>query len=265
MSDPMEFELWQVLVLAALQGVAEFLPISSSGHLVVLAPLLFGGHTVPPDMTDLSIVLHLGTLASILLYYRRQIMRLLGEDRRTIGLLIVGTLPACIVGVSIKLFFEDVLESPLLAGCMFPLTGAMLLWVARRPSGTTPYQAIRWRDSLFIGCCQAMAILPGLSRSGWTIGAGLATGLERPSAATYSFLLAIPAIAGAGLIEALSLLKHRPETPLVLMFAGAAVSFVVGLVSLWWLERWLARGRLHWFAWYCFAIGAAVIAWQAAV
>jgi undecaprenyl-diphosphatase len=258
----MEFTLWQVLVLAIVQGVAEFLPISSSGHLVVLAPLLFGGRSTPPGMTDLNIVLHVGTLGSILAYYRRRIFRLIGEDRRAIGLILLGTVPAGVVGVTVKLFFESLIESPLLAGFMLPCTGAMLLWVSKRPEGAIEYRDLAWRDSLLIGCAQALAILPGLSRSGWTIGAGLSTGLSRQAATTYSFLLAIPAIAGAGLIETLSLLKHPPQTDLSLMLVGAAVSFVVGIGSLWWLERWLARGRLHWFAWYCIVLGAGVIAWQ---
>ena len=107
------------------------------------------------------------------------------------------------------------------------------------------------------------AILPGLSRSGSTIGAGLGVGLTRPAAVTYSFLLAIPALAGAGLLEGLSIYaKGPPPVPLSWLFAGGGVSFVVGLAALYSLERVLQRGWLHWLGWYCIALGVAVTAWQ---
>jgi undecaprenyl-diphosphatase len=260
----MQFSLWQIIVLAVIQGIAEFLPISSSGHLVVLAPLLFGGSKTPPDMIELSIVLHLGTLGSIVLYYFRRIARLLGEDRRTIGLLIVSTLPAVVVGLTIKQWFEHVLESPLVAGCMFPVTGLALLWALRQPAGQTEYRDLSWRGALWIGISQAAAILPGLSRSGSTIAAGLGSGLTRSSAATYSFLMAIPAIAGAGVLEGLSLLKDGGglKTPYGYLAIGAAIPFVIGLGAIWLLERLLKHGRLHWFAWYCIALGIAIVVWQ---
>ncbi|MDX1945318.1 MAG: undecaprenyl-diphosphate phosphatase [Pirellulaceae bacterium] len=259
------FAPWQVVVLAIVQGIAEFLPISSSGHLVVLAPLLFGQRTAPEGMTDLSIVLHLGTLGSILVYYRQRIARLFAEDRRTLGLLIVGTLPAVVVGLPLKLWLEPVLESPLVAGFLFPVTGLAILWAMRRPEGTTEYRDLSWSRALLIGTAQAAAILPGLSRSGSTISAGLGVGLSRSAAATFSFLLAIVAICGAGVLEGIDLAKAdspRLATSPGLLAVGAAISFVVGLGALALLDRMLQRGQLQWFAWYCFALGAAVIGWQ---
>src|SRR5262245_42965604 len=137
----MPFSLWQVLILAVLQGIAEFLPISSDGHLVVVAPLLFGGSTPPPDMTTLNIALHVGTLGSILVYYHRRIVRLLGEDRWTLGLIVLGTIPAVLVGLSIKLLDgEWLIEQPLLAGLMLPVTGATLLWISRQPERHGEYR-----------------------------------------------------------------------------------------------------------------------------
>jgi undecaprenyl-diphosphatase len=262
----MEFSLWQVLVLAVVQGIAEFLPISSDGHLVIVAPLLFGQSESPPGLLGVSIALHIGTLGSILLYYHKRIARLLAQDRRTIGLILVGTIPAGLLGIAIKLWAERLVESPLLAGLMLPVTGAALLWSSRQPAGSTEYNAMSWRDSLVIGICQAAAILPGLSRSGSTIAAGLGAGLTRPAAVTYSFLLAIPALAGAGLLEVLSIVaKGSPPVPLTWLFAGGTVSLVVGLTALWSLERVLQRGWLHWFGWYCIGLGAVVIAWQLAL
>jgi undecaprenyl-diphosphatase len=262
------FELWQVVVLAVVQGVTEFLPISSDGHLAIIRPLLFAPGSAPPDAMDLTIVLHLGTLGSILAYYFRRIVRLMSEDRRVIGLLVIGTLPAIGVVLAGKWLggdqFETTLQSPLLAGCMLPVTGLALLLALRNTGGTREYQSLTWLDSVLIGVCQAAAILPGLSRSGTTISAGLGLGMKRSAAATYSFLLAIPALAGAGVYEAASIIKDdKPlsATPAFLVI-GAAVSFVVGLAAIWSLERLLARGQLQWLAWYCIALGGGVIAWQ---
>jgi undecaprenyl-diphosphatase len=264
----MQFSLWQVAVLAVLQGVTEFLPISSDGHLVVVRPLLFPAGSAPQDAMDLTIVLHIGTLGSILVYYFRRIMRLLGEDRKVLWLLAVGTLPAVVLVLVCKKLmdqqFEAILQSELLAGLMLPVTGLALLWAMRQKPGSREYRELTWRDALVIGVCQATAILPGLSRSGTTISAGLGVGMTRTAAATYSFLLAIPALAGAGLYEAVSLLKDghplsaKPEH----LAIGAAISLVVGLAAIWSLERLLQRGQLQWLAWYCIGLGAAVVVWQ---
>lgn len=253
-----------LMLLAVVQGIAEFLPISSSGHLVVLGHWLGGSKGELPDLNDVNIVLHLGTLGSIVLFYHRQILELLTSDRRVIWLMFIGTLPAVVVGLPLKLLFDDVLNSPLVAGCLFPFTGIALLWSARYSNGTGDYRQMTWRDALFVGCCQAVAILPGLSRSGTTIAAGLTRKLDRPSAATFSFLLAIPAILGAGVLEALSMLKDGklPETPVSHLLIGAAVSFVIGLGAIWLLNRWLQRGRIHLFAWYCIVLGIVVVGWQ---
>lgn len=260
----MQLSAWQILILAIVQGITEFLPISSSGHLVIAAGVLSPQNGQLPDVGDVNIVLHLGTLASILVFYAQRIRRLMGEDRRVVGLLVVGTLPAVIVGLPLKLFFDQVLESPLLAGCMLPVTGLILIIASRQPLAEETYQTMSYGRALLIGAAQALAILPGLSRSGTTIAAGMTLGLAPRSAATFSFLLAIPAIAGAGvLIEIVHLLKGAPlTTPWEQLVAGAFISFGVGLGALWWLVRWLEKGRLQWFAWWCIPVGVAVIVWQ---
>ena len=257
-------DLWQIIVLAAVQGVTEFLPISSDGHLVVVAPLLYGSSTPPPGIAAMTIVLHMGTLLSILVFYWRRALRLLGEDRRVLGLIVVGTIPAVLVGVPIKFFFEPMLESVWLAGLMLPVTGLALLWLKRFPADGKDYREMSIGDAWWIGMFQAAAILPGISRSGTTISTGVTRGLSRSSAATFSFLMAIPAIAGAGVLEILKqmLKPSGPPLPLAHALIGGGVAFVVGLVALWWLHLWLQRGRLHWFAWYCMALGACVLAWQ---
>lgn len=255
--------LLEIILLSIVQGIGEFLPISSSGHVVVLATLFDQlGHPIPDKIT-VNIALHLGTLLSILVVYWRRIVGLLGRDRRVIGLLLVGTLPAALFGVYLKTQLENSLESVLVAGCMFPITGLMLLWAARRQPGELTCRQLTYRHALVIGVFQAFAIFPGISRSGSTIIAGLAIGLRREEAATFSFLLAIPAILGAGLLEDLHLLRGSPSAePLGLLGLGMALSFAIGLVSLWWLLRWLEQGRLHLFAWWVLLLGPLVIAWQ---
>jgi undecaprenyl-diphosphatase len=252
------------VVLGAIQGVTEFLPISSDGHLAV-AEAIYESLTAQhiPDALGLNIVLHAGTLAAILIVYREKLWRLLGQDRRVIGLLLVGTLPAVVVGLPLHKWGGEWLTNPLLTGLMLPLTGALLLWGARQPVGELEYADIGYRRALVIGLFQAAAILPGISRSGTTISAGLALGLKREAAATFSFLLAVPAVAGACLLELKDMLwessgqiDYRP------LLAGAVTSLLVGLIALAWLLKWLQQGRLHLFAWWCMALGAAVVIWQ---
>jgi undecaprenyl-diphosphatase len=260
-----QFELWQVLVLAVVQGITEFLPISSDGHLALAEPLIWQSSQPRPNAMDLTIVLHMGTLGSILVYYRERIWRLLGEDRRVLWLMCVGTVPAVALVLTDKFLFDEWIESTLkntlLTGCMLMASGSMLLIAQRVGKGSRDYRSLRTYESVLIGCAQATAILPGLSRSGTTISSALALGLSRPAAATYSFLLAIPALAGAGVYKGYSMLKH-PEalsTSPANLTIGCLVSFLVGLVAIAVLTRVLARGRLHYFAWYCIVLGVVVI------
>lgn len=260
-----QFELWQVLVLAVVQGITEFLPVSSDGHLALAEPLIWQSGAPRPNAMDLTIVLHLGTLGSILVYYRQRIWRLLGEDRWVLWLLCVGTVPAVALVLTDKLllneWIESTLKSTLLTGCMLIVTGSMLIVAQRLGTGNRDYRSLRTYESVLIGCAQATAILPGLSRSGTTISSGLALGLSRPGAAAYSFLLAIPALAGAGVYKGYDMLKH-PEalsTSPLNMAIGCLVSFLVGLVAIAALTRVLAHGRLHYLAWYCIGLGIVVI------
>jgi undecaprenyl-diphosphatase len=248
------------------QGITEFLPISSDGHLAITEPLIWTSTQPRPNAMDLTIVLHLGTLASILVYYRRGIWLLLGEDRRALWLIAIGTIPAVVLVLIAKVLLDDYLEpilkSTLLAGFMLPVTGLALLLGQRASGGQRHYRDLSIVESLLIGCAQACAILPGRSRSGSTISAALPLGLSRRSAATFSFLLAIPALAGAGVYEAFSMLKDREplSTSPTNLAIGAAVSCIVGLGAIAILTRVLERGRLHYFAWYCMGLGVVVIA-----
>jgi undecaprenyl-diphosphatase len=261
--------LWEIILLAIVQGLTEFLPVSSSGHLVVANAVLEALGSAPvEDLLEVSIVLHLGTLLAVLVFYRREIVRLLGADRRALTPLLIGTIPAVIVGLAIKKgpwegLAKTVLENPLVAGLMFPVTAGVLWWVSRREPGEGDYPQLSWFRALGVGLLQAAAILPGISRSGFTIAAGLGVGLGRQASATFAFLLAIPVIAGAGLLEGLEAMQAESTgtAPLNLL-VGFLVSFGVGWVALRLLVGLVERGRLAWFAYYLVPLGIGVVAWQ---
>ncbi|HMP06868.1 MAG TPA: undecaprenyl-diphosphate phosphatase [Lacipirellulaceae bacterium] len=265
--------LLEILILAVVQGLTEFLPVSSSGHLVVANALLEAAGRAPaPDLLEVSIVLHLGTLAAVLLFYRREIARLFAADRRAIPLLLVGTIPAAVVGVGIKKGLHPatqklVLESPLVAGLCFFVTAALLGFSSRRTPGERSYVELSPGRAFGIGLLQALAILPGVSRSGATIAGGLMADLRRDHAAAFAFLLAIPAIGGAGLLEGLDMAKQirltgATSTPPAVLAAGFLASMVVGLGALALLLRWLRGGRLGLFTYYLVPLGVAVTVWQ---
>lgn len=255
--------LTKILLLAVVQGVTEFLPISSSGHLVILANWLNQDADMPLEINDVNIVLHVGTLLSILLFYQRRVWKLFSDDRRLVIPLIVGTIPAVALGVPAKLWFESYLESALLAGCLLVVTGLLLIAVGRMKRGARELTEMTLGRSFLIGISQALAILPGLSRSGATISAGMAQRFAPQAAATFSFLLAIPVLVGAGLIELISLVrKGSSGTPPGHLALGMLVSFLVGLGSLWVLVQLLERGRFQWFAIWCIPLGTGVVVWQ---
>ncbi len=260
---------FEIILLAIVQGITEFLPISSDGHLAVVNALLEArGRTGAPDLMETTIVLHLGTLASVLVFYRRDIVRVLTTERRAILPLIVATIPAAIVGLGIEKGLPDsvskpLLESPLLAGLGFLVTAAALWFLGRRPDDGLDYPETTIGKALAIGVAQATAILPGVSRSGMTISSGVALGLRRESAAAFSFLMAIPVIGGAGLLKIVDAVdKGTTSTPLSTLALGFVVSMLVGLAALAVLLKMLRRGRLELFAYYLVPLGVAVTAWQ---
>lgn len=259
---------FEIIILAIVQGITEFLPISSDGHLVLANELLrTWGRSVPDDQLEVTIVLHLGTLAAVLVYFRREIWRVLTSERRAIAPIVVATIPAVIVGLGIKKGLPDsvskpLLESLLLAGLGFLVTAAALWFLGRRREGTLDYPELPLGRAFAIGVAQATAILPGVSRSGTTISSSVAAGLTREAAAAFSFLLAIPAIAGAGLLETIEIVQQggtdaKPD----ILALGFAVSMIVGLAALAVLMRLVRRGRLDAFVYYLVPLGIAVTAW----
>jgi undecaprenyl-diphosphatase len=262
----------QTLVMAIVQGVAEFLPISSSGHLCVLFDLFkqLGVNYETTSLT-LNIALHFGTLISVLVVFWKRIWQLLTTDRRVLPLLIVATTPAAVAKILISATVGDeaVFENSLLAGICFPITGIFLLWFSNR-SGETICRDLSWKNAAFIGLVQAFALLPGISRSGSTICASLFCGMKRDEAATFSFLMAIPAIGGGTLLEVIDLMKQQasdsPEVisshGMFLLLVGAILSCIVGILALKLLMKWLQQGKLKYFAYWLFLLGPVVIVWR---
>jgi undecaprenyl-diphosphatase len=238
-----------------IQGLTEFLPVSSSGHLVLI-PALF--HFDEPTLAT-TVMLHVGTLLAVVAYYRRDLLLLLrfrnnAVARRLWMLLIIGTIPAAAVGLAFKNPIDTVFETPWIAAVMLMVTGAVLAFSVLVAQGMRRLAQGRWTDGVVVGLAEAFALLPGISRSGMTITAGMAQGFERSEAARYSFLLAIPAIAGAGLFDGIDLVRSGGFTADLLV--GMAVAAVVGYVAIAFLLRVLQRVGLLPFAVYCLAAGA---------
>ncbi len=247
------------ILLAALQGLTEFLPVSSSGHLVLAGMLL----EVPEGGIAFEVVVHLGTLLAVLAVYGRDLVSLIARSLRgeraslrLLGLLALASLPAGAVGVFLGSTIEASFENPLLVSFMLLVTGTILYVTRMAPPTSRKSPTVT--GCLLIGISQACAVFPGISRSGATISTGLFRGIEQAQAARFSFLLSVPAILGAGFIKLRDIGSTiDPEIAL----AGLAVSAVVGFAALKLLLRFLRAGRFSGFSWYCWALGGTGIAY----
>lgn len=241
------------VLLGVVQGLTEFIPVSSKTHLVVV-PALLGRPA--PDL-GFIVLLHLGTLVGLVAYLAGDLRQLL-RDRRELGLVLIASAPAAGVGVLFQDTFEALIESPRPAAFMLVIT-AVLLWAAERLAGRArrglprPLRdAPRVRDAVGMGVAQAAALFPGVSRSGSTMAAGLVLGLGRAAAARFSFLMAMVAIAGANVLELPEVVDHGLGMPEVAGFAAAAVS---GYAAVGFLLRYLRERSFLPFAAYCLAFG----------
>jgi undecaprenyl-diphosphatase len=261
----MELEYIHAVILGIVQGIAEFLPISSSGHLVIADALLkeYAGTSTPEESATMGIALHFGTLMSILVVYRKDLVALL-SNYRLMFLIVCATIPVGLVGVFFKDYVDAAFGSPILAGAALLLTAAFLMAGRALKKSDDELSAMTRRTAMVIGIFQAIAIIPGVSRSGSTIAAGMACGLNREHATRFSFLIAIPAIGGASVMELKDFVTgeatfHGSPWPLIL---GTVVSFVVGVFALRWLIKMVVADRLHFFAAYCVIAGLATVLWQ---
>ncbi len=254
------------ILLGLLQGLTEFLPISSSGHLA-LAEQLFG---VRKPGIVFNIFVHFGTVLSVLWVFRQRILRLVwapvrgGADLRLLGLLVVGSLPTGILGLALDSVAEAAFVRSWAVGLGLLVTAAVLIMAERLRDVTKSLEQLTWREALWIGLAQGVAVLPGISRSGSTIALGLLCGLRRTDAAEFSFLLFIPAILGATLLKLTQALSN-PSAHSALWSSyviGTIVAFLSGIVAIRFFMQFLRERRLTPFAVYCLVLGLLAIAWH---
>ena len=259
-------------ILGLIQGLTEFLPVSSSGHLV-LAQRLLG---IDPPGVLLETVLHLGTLAAVILAFRKDLIHLAKsltprgslEGRKEIGLLIAGTVPIVVAGLLLRGTIGQLFDSLWVVGGALLATGGALLAADRLSRrSTVRTKATTFVDAVKIGLAQTLSLLPGLSRNGITVAAGVSTGLSPRRAARFSFLLSIPALAGAGLLHLVEVLRDGlpPGVNAGGLALACAVSFVVGWTAIRGFLALVSRGRLWIFSAYCLGLGGLVLLWNAGV
>ena len=244
------------VILGLLQGLTEFLPISSSGHLVLAQELL----GVNSEGVTFEILVHLGSLLAIFIYFRSKLwsltLSLFSKDKashkKEILFLAMATVPAALVGVFFESFIDSVFSSALFTSSMLIVTGFILLSTRLTSTGS---QEVDGKRAILIGLAQSLAILPGISRSGSTIAIGLLLKIEPSKAAEFSFLLAIPAIIGATIFKFDDILASDSDMMLVYL-AGAMMAFVSSLAAIRLLMALIRKGRFEYFAYYCFAAGA---------
>ncbi len=251
-------KLVEIIILGVVQGLTEWFPISSSGHLVIVKQLL-GSEGVP---ILLPLTLHVGTLCVILFMFWSDVAEILralarfdlkSDEGKLATYIAVGSVPTGIIGFFFHDLFESFFHNLLAVGLAMLTTGSFLYISQLGKNG----KKMNWLDSLLIGTAQGLAIIPGISRSGATITAGLLRGVEKEKAFRYSFLLSIPAIIGAAVTESIGLDWSNADA--VILLLGAVVSMIVGYASLRLLLKVVLRGKFHLFAFYCWIVGAMLV------
>lgn len=262
------------ILLGMFQGFTEFLPISSSGHLVLLQELM----SIKSPGVFIEVSLHFGTLLSILIVFRNDIYNLIIEFLKILKgiffpknlkkteytvfvyMIIMGSIPTAIMGIFFEPLFKSAYESSFFVSLMLLITG-LLLWYSDRFSGNKTVKEMSILDAIFIGFFQGLAINPGLSRSGSTIFASLFRGMNKESATRFSFILSIPAVLGAFLFELKDILKVNIEHNISFLsvFCGVISAFISGYIAINILINLLKRKKLHYFSYYCWVLGAIII------
>ena len=255
----------QAVILGIIQGATEFVPVSSSGHLV-LFPWLVGWES--PGIA-INAILHLGTLLAIIIYFWRDCLSLLrawwdsltqrsiaAQEAKLAWFIVLATIPAALLGYLLEDFFESLFSSPTWIGVFLLITGSILALSERMGKRTKEIGAMTWRGALLIGLVQATAIAPGISRSGATIAAGLGQGLKREVAARFSFLMAIPIMVGAGGFKLLALLRAGTLQAPGALAAGFLAAAASGYLCIAFLLSFVRKQPLYPFAIYCWCVGA---------
>jgi undecaprenyl-diphosphatase len=248
------------IILGIIQGLTEFLPVSSSGHLVIFQSLLQVPFSLAFDTT-----VHLATALALIIYFWKDIVNLLNfrndkANRTLLMVLLVATIVTGIIGISFKDYFESLFSSVSAVGFFLIVTGIVIIIGEQLGKGQRKLLELNFWDALWLGLAQGCAIAPGLSRSGTTISAGLGRNLDRSLAARISFLLAVPTILGAALLQTKSILKAGTIGlgfwPLALGFIAA---FISGLITINFFMAWIRRTTIRYFAYYCFLVGILVL------
>jgi len=259
-------DVLEAVVLGVVQGLTEFFPVSSSGHLAMLQAL-FGGRETGGLLFEVAV--HVATLFAIVFFYRQRIGALIsgffGRDPETleyVGKLAVATLPAVVVGLTAEGWIEAQFSNPVLVGCALLVTGCIVSstrWTAMRAVARVP----GWGVALAIGFAQALAILPGISRSGSTVAIALALGVAPLAAAEFSFLMGIIAITGAAILM-IPDLQAVATGELMVLGVGGVAALVSGLIAISLFVRMLDRSLFHHWAWYCWVVGGGFLFWSLA-
>jgi len=255
-------DILQAAILGLVQGLGEFLPISSSAHLVIV-PWLFNWED--PGLT-FDIALHIGTLIAVAIYFWKDWLQLItkgvtdarSRDGRLFWYLVLATIPGAMIGLLLEKKAETSFRNPVLIAIMLIVLGIVLYWVDRKSAKKIEAENISLKTSFLIGLSQALAIIPGVSRSGITMTTGLFLGLTREGAARFSFLLSAPIIFGAAIVK----VPHIIANPAVIttnFIVGMVVSFVTGIASIGFLLRHLQKKTFLPFAWYRFILGALIL------
>ncbi|MGZ8629871.1 MAG: undecaprenyl-diphosphatase UppP [Actinomycetota bacterium] len=266
--------IWQAIVLGFVQGATEYAPVSSSGHLI-LVPWLFGWDQLGGNANfakSFDVALHMGTLLGAVIYFRRDLWRYLlawlhtvgtrhieSSDERLAWALVVGTIPGALVGFSFEGVIQETLGAPVLISVMLAVFGVVLYVVDKRMPSVRGLDSIGVRTGLFLGVAQAMALQPGVSRSGVTMTAARAIGLDRETAARFSFLLSLPIIAGAGLYKGLDLAQTGFQGHDAEFFWGFVSSAVSGFLVIWGLLKYLKLHDFKIFMLYRLAVAGLVL------
>lgn len=271
--------VFQSLFIAILQGATELFPVSSLGHAVILPRLLgWDIDQKSPEFLPFLVVLHLGTAIALLLYFwrdwfgfaqailSRKKNKVVQDERRVFILVCVATLPAVVLGFALEKILREFFGSPALAGCFLIVNGLILFFAERlrKRAAKKPLDRLSWKSAFVIGAYQALALIPGISRSGATMAGGLVAGLNHKDSARFSFLLATPVIAGAGVLEIPKLLKMHDviATDGGLMALAGVVAGITAFLTTWLLMRYFKKHdleALNPFAYYCWIAGAAAL------
>ena len=265
----------QAIIMGLVQGLAEFLPVSSSGHLV-LSKFILGAELGTSALFE--ILLHVGTLLAVFVFYWKDVLNLIKEglllikdsflfvfkrkkfdlylERKMVVFIIVASIPTAILGLLMEAFLEDLFLSSVVAvGFALLVTGTMLMLIRKMPKSDKTLEEMKGRDAFTIGLIQGIATIPGISRSGSTVTAGLFCGLDKEFAFRFSFLMSIPAILGAAVLKMMDVNIADLTANAGPYAVGMIVAAVVGYASIRWLKNLIQKDQFHYFGYYCLAVG----------